>query len=293
MVSVEGGKTALIMEIVKNYPDSHIFHYQSFSAKNIFYDKDKFNPDGINILILDDPNLNNEERVETLKILSDNEKPVKSLKTVINQKAVEYELTGKFLIIITYAKEIPDEKLANRLHNTSLIIADSEKILIKYKIRDNAVTDIKNNAAVMRMMEYNKAAIHYLSERNMRIFNPFNAFITVDDFNNRDITDLISIILAESFFNYSNLKSIIVNDKELVIGSYDDLAANLKSWDEDEYQSEKLSSRQKEIMELLPAYTDEEAEAKVMEVLEDIPKDANVNFKMREIERENYTPSIK
>ena len=284
-----GGKTALILEIVKNYPDRHIFHYQTFSAKNIFYDKDKFNPDGVNILILDDPNLNNDERVETLKILSDNEKPVKTLKTVINHKAVEFELTGKFLIIITYAKEIPDEELANRLHNTSLIVAESEKIPIKHKIRSNAVSDIKNNAAVKRIREYNKAAIHYLSEKNMRIYNPFNLFINVDDFNNRDITDLISIILAESFFNYSKLKSITVNDTELVIGSYEEVAANVKSWDEDEYQSEKLSSRQKEMMELLPAYTDEEAEDKVMDVLANIPDDANVNFKMREIEKELYT----
>ena len=123
----------------------------------------------------------------------------------------------------------------------------------------------------------------------MRIYNPFNLFINVDDFNNRDITDLISIILAESFFNYSKLKSITVNDTELVIGSYEEVAANVKSWDEDEYQSEKLSSRQKEMMELLPAYTDEEAEDKVMDVLANIPDDANVNFKMREIEKELYT----
>ena len=284
-----GGKTALIMEIVKNYPDAHIFQYQTFSAKNIFYDKDKFNPDGVNILILDDPNLNSDDKVETLKILSDNEKRVKTLHTVINQKAVEFELTGKFLIIITYAKEIPDEELANRLHNTSLIVAESEKNPIKRKIRNNTVNDIKNNAAVMRIREYNKAAIHYLSERHMKIYNPFNLFINVDDFNNRDITDLMSIILANGFFNYSNLKSISVNDVELVIGSYDEVAANLTSWNEDEYQSEKLSSRQKEIMDMLPAYTDEEAEEKVSEVIDKIPADANINFKMREIEKELYT----
>ena len=285
-----GGKTALIMEIVKNYPDAHIFHYQSFSAKNIFYDKDKFNPDGVNILILDDPNLNSEDRIETLKILSDNEKPVKSLKTVINQKAVEFELTGKFLIIITYAKEIDDEELANRLHNTSLIVADSEKIPIKRKIRSNAVSDIKNNAAVMKIREYNKAAIHYLSERNMRVYNPFNVLINIDDSNNRDITDLMSLILANGFFNYSNLKSISINDDmELVIGSYDEVAANVKSWDEDEYQSEKLSSRQKQMMELLPASTDEDMEDKVSKIMDEVVDYDSVNAKMRKIESEFYT----
>ena len=284
-----GGKTALIMEIVKNYPDSHIFHYQSFSAKNIFYDKDKFNSDGVNILILDDPNLNNDERVETLKILSDNEKPVKSLKTVINQKAVEFELTGKFLIIITYAKEIPDEELANRLHNTSLIIAEKEKIPIKNKIKTNAVNDIKNNAAVMRMREYNKAAIHYLSERNIKIYNPFNLFINVDNFNNRDIADLISIILTNGFFNYNNLKSITVNDVELVIGSYDELKDNLKLWNKDEYQSEKLSSRQKEMMNLLPESSEEDMDQKVSEVMNEIAEYDTVNVKMRKIESEFYT----
>lgn len=285
-----GGKTALIMEIVKNYPDSHIFHYQTFSAKNIFYDKDKFNADGVNILILDDPNLNSEDRIETLKILSDNEKPVKTLHTVDKQKAVEYKLTGKFLIIITYAKEIPDEELANRLHNTSLIVADSEKIPIKRKIRSNAASDIKNNAAVMKIREYNKAAIHYLSERNMRVYNPFNLLINVDDFNNRDITDLMSLILANGFFNYSNLKSISINnDMELVIGSYDEVAANLKSWDDDEYQSEKLSSRQKEMMDLLPASTDEDMEAKVSKIMDEVVDYDSVNAKMRKIESEFYT----
>lgn len=284
-----GGKTGLIMQIVKNYPDSHIFHYQSFSPKNIFYDRDKFNADGVNILILDDPNLNSEDRIETLKILSDNEKPVKTLHTVDKQKAVEYKLTGKFLIIITYAKEIPDEELANRLHNTSLIVDDSEKIPIKRKIRSNAASDIKNNAAVMKIREYNKAAIHYLSERNMRVYNPFNLLINVDDSNNRDITDLESIILANGFFNYSNLKSISVNDVELVVGSYDEVAANLKSWDEDEYQSEKLSSRQKEMMDLLPAYTDEDIEEEISKLMGEIADYDSINAKMRKIESEFYT----
>lgn len=284
-----GGKTALIMEIVKNFPNKDIFHYQSFSAKNIFYDKDKFNPDGVNILILDDPNLNNDERVETLKILSDNEKPVKTLKTVINQKAEEFELTGKFLIIITYAKEIPDEELANRLHNTSLIIADSEKIPIKNKIKTNAATDIKNNAAVMKMREYNKAAIQYLSEKNMRIFNLFTLFLNVDDFNNRDISDLISIIIANSFYNYSKLKSITVNDMELVIGSFNEIVDNLKSWNEDEYQSEKLSSRQKEMMDLLPEYTDEDMEDEISKVMDEIADYDSVNAKIRVIESKFYT----
>ena len=284
-----GGKTALIIEIVNNFPDSHVFRYQSFSAKNIFYDRNKFNSDGVNILVLDDPNLNNDEKIETLKLLTDNEKPVKTLHTVIKQKAVEFQLTGKFLIIITYAKEIHDEELANRLHNTSLIIAENEKIPIKNKIKTNTATNIKNNAAVMRIREYNKAAIHYLSEKNMKIFNPFNLFINVDNFNNRDIAGLISIILAESFFNYSNLKSITVNDVELVIGSYKEVAGNLKLWNKDEYQSEKLSSRQKEMMNLLPEFSEEEMDKKVSEVMGEITEYDNVNAKMRKIESEFYT----
>ena len=35
------GKTSLILEIAENFPNKDIFHYQSFSAKTIFYDKDK------------------------------------------------------------------------------------------------------------------------------------------------------------------------------------------------------------------------------------------------------------
>lgn len=257
------GKTSLILEIAKNFPDKDVFHYQSFSAKNIFYDKDKFNPDGVNILILDDVDFNDDNKVASLKILTDNTKRVKTLDTVINQKPVKFKLTGKFLCILTYAKEIPDEELANRLHNSSLIVAEDEKPAIKEKIKMNTITEIIDNAAVMKMREYNKAAIQYLSEKNMKIFNLFTIFLEVAAIENRDVPDLISVIIANSFYNYSNLKTITVNDTELVIGSFKEVEDNLKMWEEDKYQSEKLSSREKECLQLLPEMTITEAEAEV------------------------------
>lgn len=257
------GKTSLILEIAENFPNKDIFHYQSFSAKTIFYDKDKFNPEGVNILILDDVDFNNEEKVASLKILTDNTKRVKTLHTVINQKAVEFKLTGKFLCILTYAKEIPDEELANRLHNSSLIVADDEKGAIKEKIKTNTITDIRDNAAVMKMREYNKCAIQYLSERRMKIFNIFTLFLDVASLGNRDIPDLISVIIANSFYNYSNLKTVTINDEELVIGSFKEVEDNLKLWEADDYQSEKLSAREKECLKILPEMTVADMEAEV------------------------------
>ena len=263
------GKTSLILEIAENFPNKDIFHYQSFSAKTIFYDKDKFNPEGVNILILDDVDFNNEDKVASLKILTDNTKRVKTLHTVINQKAVEFKLTGKFLCILTYAKEIPDEELANRLHNSSLIVADDEKGAIKEKIKTNTITDIRDNAAVMKMREYNKCAIQYLSERKMKIFNIFTLFLDVASLGNRDIPDLISVIIANSFYNYSNLKTITINDEELVIGSFKEVEDNLKVWEADDYQSEKLSAREKECLQILPEMTVADMEAEVKRTIED------------------------
>ena len=283
------GKTSLILEIAKNLPDKDIFHYQSFSAKTIFYDKDKFNPDGVNILILDDVDFNNEEKVASLKILTDNTKRVKTLHTVINQKAVEFKLTGKFLCILTYAKEIPDEELANRLHNSSLIVADDEKGAIKNKIKTNTVTDIIDNAAVMKMREYNKCAFQYLSERKMKIFNLFTLFLDVSSLGNRDIPDLISTIIANSFYNYSNLKSVTINDKELLIGSFKEVEDNLKVWEDDEYQSEKLSSREKECLKILPEMTINEAEEEVTTCINELDVISSYPAAKRHIESKFYT----
>ena len=282
------GKTSLILEIAKNFPDKDVFHYQSFSAKTIFYDRDKFNPEGVNILILDDVDFNNEEKVASLKILTDNTKRVKTLHTVIQQKAVEFKLTGKFLCILTYAKEIPDEELANRLHNSSLIVADDEKAAIKNKIKTNTITEIRDNAAVMRMREYNKCAIQYLSEKNMRIFNLFTLFLEVASIENRDIPDLISVIIANSFYNYSNLKTITINDMELVIGSFNEVEDNLKIWEEDEYQSEKLSSREKECLQILPEMTIAEAEAEVSTCIDELAAIDSYPAAKRHIEAKFY-----
>ena len=283
------GKTALILEILKNYPDKDVFHYQSFSAKNIYYDKDKFNPEGINIIVIDDPNLESEDKVETLKALADNTKKVKTLHTVIKQKAVEFQLTGKFLIIITYANEIANQELANRLHDITLEVEDNEKPAIKNKIKANTITDINDNAAVMKMREYNKAAIQYLSEKCMKIFNPFALFLKVDESENRDIPDLISLIITNSFFNYSNLKSIDINGNEVVIGSYADAKYHLKEWSKDKYQSYKLSHLHKKILKLLPVWTDDEAENKVREIISEIEDMDSEPAKTRAIESKYYT----
>ena len=283
------GKTSLILEIAKNFPDKDIFHYQSFSAKNIFYDRDKFNPDGVNILILDDVDFDNERKVASLKILTDNTKRVKTLHTVINQKAVEFKLTGKFLCILTYAKEIPDEELANRLHNSSLIVAEDEKGAIKNKIKTNTITDIRDNAAVMKMREYNKAAIQYLHEREMKIFNIFTVLLDVVSLGNRDIPDLISVIIANSFYNYINLKSITVNGTELVIGSFKEVEDNLKIWEEDIYQSEKLSSREKECLQILPEMTVTDAEDEVSTCIEELDAISSYPAAKRHIESKFYT----
>lgn len=100
------------------------------SPKNIYYDKESYGK--FNILIFDDVILS-DENIGLLKVLTDNNKPVKELKTVIDKKAVNFTLEGKFLVIITYAKDNPDEELLNRLYKLNMIIDTDSESEIKKK----------------------------------------------------------------------------------------------------------------------------------------------------------------
>ena len=254
------GKSDLSFVIGYNFPDKYVKILRNISPKNIYYDCESYNDD-YNILIFDDLPLN-DDMINILKELADNTKKVKELKTVINGKSQTFRLEGKFIVILTYAKKIPDDELANRLFNIGVIVEDgSEKSKVKHKIRDNNVIGGNDNSLIERIRLIIKASIHDLIEKDMTIFNPFLSIFNPEAYNNRDVNHFSNMVKSRSFFDYYQRKAIKINDEfSVIIGSYEDFIFVNDIWSEDaEAQKFKLSEKQKQILKLLPEYSNDEA----------------------------------
>ena len=228
------GKTDIIIETSKNYPPCYIHILRTVSPKNIYYDRDSYGK--YNILIFDDIVLS-EPMIEVIKELADNNKPVKELKTVIDGKSRTFTLEGKFLVILTYAKQNPDEELLNRLYKLNIIIKkEASKTSIKHKIQTNAVIDSDNNEIIKR----SRLIIRYL--------------------NNRNIKGFITLVKSKTFFHVEKRKSIEINNGAIYIGSYEDYRFVKELWDKSaETQELKLNSKQIKILDYLPEKTREDA----------------------------------
>ena len=252
------GKTDIIIETSKNYPPCYIHILRTVSPKNIYYDRDSYGK--YNILIFDDVVLS-EPMIEVIKELADNNKPVKELKTVIDGKSRTFTLEGKFLVILTYAKQNPDEELLNRLYKLNIIIKkEASKTSIKHKIQTNAVIDSDNNEIIKRSRLIIQAAIQYLVEKDIIVFNPFTLLFDPSYLNNRNIKGFITLVKSKTFFHVEKRKSVEINNGAIYIGSYEDYRFVKELWDKSaETQELKLNSKQIKILDYLPEKTREDA----------------------------------
>ena len=252
------GKTDILIETSKNYPSYYIHILRNISPKNIYYDKDSYG--SFNILIFDDVVLT-EPMIEIIKELADNNKPVKELKTVIDGKSKTFTLNGKFLVILTYAKQNPDEELLNRLYKLNIIIEeDGDKSAIKQKIQENAVIDSDNNEIIKRSRLIIQAGIQYLIEMKITVFNPFTLLFDPKELNNRNIKAFITLVKCKTFFHVFNRKNIEINGTNIYIGSYSDFTFVDNLWAKSaKTQEYKLNDKDMKILEYLPLMTREEA----------------------------------
>ena len=255
------GKTDVTTETVKNIPDCYVHHLSTVSPKNIYYDRESYGR--YNIVIFDDVVLT-DETIGLLKVLSDNNKPVKELKTVIDKKAVNFTLSGKFLVIITYAKDNPDEELLNRLYKLNMNIDEDSKKVIKNKIKYNTIINADNNEIISRSRLIIQAAIQYLVEQELEIFNPFAVLFDPTPLENRNIKHFIAMVKSKSFFHTNILKKIDFAGKTIYIGSYEDFWHVADIWSKEaDTQKYKLNDKEKDILEILPEKTKEEASKEV------------------------------
>lgn len=283
------GKTDIIIESSKNYPESYTHILRTISPKNIYYDRESYGE--FNILIFDDIVLS-DPMIEVIKELADNNKPIKELKTVIDGKSRTFTLDGKFLVILTYAKQNPDEELLNRLYKLNIIIKEeASKTSIKHKIQTNAVIDSDNNEIIKRSRLIIQAAIQYLIEKEIVVFNPFTLLFDPSSLNNRNIKGFITLVKSKTFFHILKRKSIEIDNERVYIGSYEDYSFVKGLWDKSaETQEFKLNANQIKILEYLPEMTREEAYEHHEEVFGEYEKSESRDKKDKILEDE-YTRS--
>lgn len=252
------GKTDIIAETSKNFPNDYVHVLRTVSPKNIYYDRESYGD--YNIIVFDDVVLN-DSIIEVIKELADNNKKVKELKTVYDGKSQTFTLPGKFLVILTYAKANPDEELLNRLYKLNIIIKEKgEKSNIKHAIKDNALINADSNKLIDRTRYIMQAAIQYLVEQNIQVFNPFVTLFDPTTFSNRNIKAFVSLVKSRSFFHTNDLKAVEIMGQKIYIGSYKDYEDVVNMWaDSSEVQQYKLNSKQLRILDLLPSFTSDEA----------------------------------
>lgn len=254
-----GGKSDLAIVVGLNFPKKYVKNLRNTSPKYPYYDNENFNED-YNIIVFDDPRLT-EELIELIKLFADNTSIEKVLKTVKNQEPLVLSFgDAKFVVILTYAKTIPDDELANRLFNLGVII-DDEKPDVSDKVRDNNQTNGNFNPIIERNRLIIQASIHYLIEQEINVFNPFLSIFNTRDYISRDVNHVHHMIKTKTFFEYPQRRQIQVNDDlAITIGAFEDFKFVSDIWSEDvDAQKYKLSERQKQILKLLPEMTRDEA----------------------------------
>lgn len=252
------GKTDLVKTVFKNFPQHHIIELEEFSPRYIFYAQDRFNED-YNILLIDDIDLSKPSIVELLKRLTDNSKKVKKLSTVIEQKAYDFELKGKFLVILTNAKGNSDSELSNRLYDINILQDEEKEKSVKEKIKKNVLFNSDEDKYIDLLNQYNQCAIQYLNEKEVKVFNPYSNFLNVQFLNNRHISSFYNLIDSVTFLNFTQRKIVTMNNVDYLLGTEEDISEVYSRWDI-ELQSTDLNARQQSILNLdLPCLTLEEA----------------------------------
>ena len=289
-----GGKTDLALTCALNFPAKNVHIISSNSPKNIYYDFESYD-DEYNIIIFDDIVLN-DEIIALCKLLTDNKVKEKVHQTVINGKPEKFKLKGKYEVILTYAKTLPDEELANRLFNIGVNIVDKGESddRVKEKIRDNKVIKADDNMIIQQIRAPIQAGVQYLLEQQARVYNPYLSMFDPLNFNNRDINHLASMTNARTFFELNKRSKVKVNDDTvLTIGSLQDLSFVYDIWARDEEaQKFKLSELQKQVLDILPELTDKEAFDHVESINEELKQSDSRAYKKSVLDEEPLLKSL-
>lgn len=256
------GKSKLIAEVIKNYPDTYHYDFNN-SSKRTYRDGEDLQ--GHKIIIANDVSMN-DSNIGLLKAFTRKEDKIiyKTLEGDKNgkQKKIDLELDGDYVVLVTFAKNTPDEEFANPFFNLNIAPNEHDKEEIGGKIKTNNTTNALTHKGYKLANEVNKCAIQYIIDKNYTVFNPYGLLLDTKRLNNRDINNVLDFVKGTTLFKYDDRNTVTIKGKQYVISSHEDLEEITKIWEQrEEVQKYKLDSIQEEILKLLPVLSDEEAEA--------------------------------
>ena len=254
------GKTNGSNEIKGILPDQYVVDLPSFSSKSIYYHSTTILHPEFNFIFLDDIVLN-EDKDELLKLITDNNRPMKSHKTVINGKPVEFILIGEYLVIMNRADTSNmNDQLFDRLYLNELENDENHEIKVKNKIKQNSI--LETNVFLEKKRTMIKCAIQKLVDNNVKIFNPYLIFLNIKHHANRNINHYLGLIKAKTFF-YQYQRS---NIDDIIIGSIEDMEFVLSKVSESfETQKNKLDHVERSIIDFLKKNKGNEFKLKELE----------------------------
>jgi winged helix-turn-helix DNA-binding protein len=209
------GKSNIFLNTRELLPDQYVMDLRNFSNKYLYYNAKNLNPD-YNILFFDDLPLNN-EKVEILKELSDNNAVKKILRTLIEQKVVEFELPGLYLSLMNRAKSDIDSELEDRHYINSLDSGAQRDSEVKNKILQNSIRNQDTYLEKKRFVL--KACFQKLIDNKVKIFNPYLILFNTLEHGNRNINHYTGFVKANTFYHQNKRTKI----EGITIGTYEDM----------------------------------------------------------------------
>lgn len=239
-----GGKTNIFFNVREVIPEQYIMDLRTFSNKFLYYNAENLNPK-YNILFIDDVPLNG-EKIELLKEISDNNQKRKVLKTLIDQKIVEFELPGFYLSLLNRAKSDMDPELGDRHYINSLEGDKGHANKVKNKILENSLRN--QDEYLNRKRFILKACYQKLIDNEVKIYNPYLVLFNVMEHGNRNISHYTGFIKANTFYTQENREKI----NDIIIGSFEDMNSVLTIISENfKKQKYKIDNDESKIIEHL------------------------------------------
>jgi len=248
------GKSGLTKKTIRLVPKQYVEEIRDSSPKYIYYACENGSyHEKYNIFFYDDIVLN-DTMITIIKTLADNLQVKKTLKTVKDQSVLIFEIPGKCLVIMSFAKEITDEELNNRLfYNNPQEDKDHGK-KTKEKIRDNENIGLNfEDPYVKRLYTIANAVMQYIIDKEIRVYNPYIDLLGLDDKSYREVEFAVNLIKGNLFYNITNRKEI----DGVYIGNIEDVEAVTGIWKSNSLmQQYKIDAKQIELIKSLPIYSD-------------------------------------
>lgn len=240
------GKTDLVKHSLKIVPARYQQDITTLSSKALYYDttlREDYNHIVINDF-LDSP-----DALALIKVMTDNLADKKVHKTVIDNEGVNMEIPGRNTVTITAAKDINDPETERRFLQLNPQDDPNHTQKVKEFIRKSGVTGTVDKSLIFQICQ---AVFDLLTEKSLKVFNPWIEGIDVIDKGFTDIKIFINLVKARGLIFQDHRYRI---DDETILGSREDVEAVARLWVQiAPLQQYKLNKKQVDLLKELPVY---------------------------------------